>query len=114
MPTGPGDNLGMGDRSSHNSINTFTRGIKSRGPYGGPSFGSFNHFKNTSQGSNTSNISKFTTPSGSTTSRGTTGGSGKGLTSNSKVGSGSAKMTSRQSSPKSNKDGSGHQPMHRG
>jgi hypothetical protein len=107
--------MGMGSVSSHNSINTFTRGIKSRGPYGGPSFGSFNHFKNTAQSSNTSSISKFTTPSGGAGGmRGTAGGSSK-LSGGSKVGSGSSKATSQMAKAgKSNKDGSGYQPMHRG
>jgi hypothetical protein len=108
MKTGPGDNMGMNDQSSHNNINTFTRGIKSRGPYGGPSFSSFNTSKQNMQRSDTTGISKFNNPSGSSTSRGSAGGSGLGMTKNSKVGSGQAKME-RQSSPRSNKDGSGHQ-----
>jgi len=108
--TGPGDNMGTSTISSHNNINAFTRGIKSRGPYGGPSFSSFNTSKQNMQRSDTSSISKFTNPSGGSTSRGTAGGSGTGMTKNSKVGSGKA-MMQRQSSPKSNKDGSGHQPM---
>jgi hypothetical protein len=64
MKTGPGDNMGMDNRSSHNSINTFTRGIKSRGPYSGPAFSSFNNSKSNMQKSDTSSISKFKTPSG--------------------------------------------------
>lgn len=109
MKTGPGDNFGTQHISTHNNINTFTRGIKSRGPYSGPSFSSFNSSKQNMQKSNTTAISSFTTPSGSSNSRGTAGGSGMGMTGPSKkVGSGKAMMT-RQSSPKSNKDGSGHQ-----
>lgn len=108
MKTGPGDNLGMGHVSSHNDINAFTRGIKSRGPYGGPSFASLDNAKATYQRDNTSATSVFKNPSGGSTSRGTAGGSGRGMTSSRKVGSGSAKMTTRQSSPKSNKDGSGY------
>ena|ERR1017187_10061162 len=50
--------------SSHNSINTFTRGIKSRGPYGGPSFQTLNNSKQDMQKSDTSSISKFKNPSG--------------------------------------------------
>lgn len=50
--------------SSHNSINAFTRGIKSRGPYGGPSFSSFNNSKADMQSKDTSSISKFKNPSG--------------------------------------------------
>lgn len=107
MKTGPGDNMGTSKISSHNDINAFTRGIKSRGPYGGPQFSSFNTTKQNMQRSDTSSISKFTNPSGGSSSRGSAGGSGTGMTKNSKVGSGQAKMT-RQSSPKgSNKDGSG-------
>lgn len=118
--THPGDNMGTDQISSHNDINAFTRGIKSRGPYGGPSFSSFNHYENLSKRSDTSSISsEQKTPSasggGRSTSRGTAGGSGRGMTSNSKVGSGSVRQTTRQSSPKgSNKDGSGRQPMRTG
>src|SRR5271170_8100978 len=56
--TGPGDNMGTQAISSHNNINAFTRGIKSRGPYGGPQFSSFNNSKANMQSSNTSGISK--------------------------------------------------------
>lgn len=47
--------------SSHNDINAFTRTAKSRGPYGGPSFASFNNFEHVSKGNNPS---KFDLPSG--------------------------------------------------
>lgn len=110
MKTGPGDNMGTAAISSHNSINAFTRGIKSRGPYGGPPFASINTYEKNMQKSNTQSISTFQNPSAGSTSRGSAGGSGVGMTKNSKVGSGKAKME-RQSSPKSNKDGSGRQPM---
>lgn len=104
----PGDSMGTQTQSTHNSINAFTRGIKSRGPYGGPSFQSINNSKQDMQSSNTSSISKFTTPSGGGGGqRGTTGGSGA-KTSGSKVGSGKNWGVS-QSSKKSNKDGSGRQ-----
>lgn len=59
-----GDPSGMQDISTHNDINAFTRGIKSRGPYGGPSFESLNNSKDDMQKSDTSSISKFKTPSG--------------------------------------------------
>ena len=109
MHTGPGDNMGMKAQSSHNDINTFTRGIKSRGPYGGPAFSSFNTTKLNMQKSNTSSISSFTTPSGSSNHRGSAGGSGTGMTSNSKVGSGKAATSQMSKAPRSNKSGSGHQ-----
>jgi len=113
MPTGPGDNMGTQSISSHNNINAFTRGIKSRGPYGGPTFASLNHYEQKAKSSNTQSISneqKSPSSQGSRggSSRGTTGGSGTGMTKNSKVGSGSAKMTTKVSSSKSNKDGSGY------
>jgi hypothetical protein len=112
--TGPGDNMGTSKISSHNDINAFTRGIKSRGPYGGPQFSSFNTSKQNMQRSDTSSISKFNNPSMGSTSRGSAGGSGTGMTKNSKVGSGQAKGE-RQSSPKgSNKDGSGYMAAVRG
>src|ERR1019366_8559503 len=41
----PGDSMGTDTISTHNNINTFTKGIKSRGPYGGPSFQSINNSK---------------------------------------------------------------------
>ena len=50
--------------SSHNSINTFTRGIKSRGPYGGPSFSSLNNTEKDYQSKDTKSISNFKNPSG--------------------------------------------------
>ena len=45
MKTGPGENNGNRNSSTHNDINAFTRGIKSRGPYTGPSFSSMNNSK---------------------------------------------------------------------
>jgi len=60
----PGDNMGMANRSTHNDINTFTRGIKSRGPYGGPTFSSLNHYGKMARTGSTSSVSKFQTPSG--------------------------------------------------
>lgn len=74
--------------SSHNSINAFTRGIKSRGPYGGPTFASLNNSKQNMQKSNTSSISHFSTPSG--------GAQGSG---------------GRKSGGGSNKNGSGYQDL---
>lgn len=62
MPQKPGDDMGMTDVSTHNDINAFTRGIKSRGPYGGPSFASLNNSKMDMQKTNTSDISKFDLP----------------------------------------------------
>jgi hypothetical protein len=59
-----GETMGTQARSTHNDINAFTRGIKSRGPYGGPSFASINHYKKMSQSSDTSSQSRFTLPSG--------------------------------------------------
>ena len=134
----PGDSQGTSSVSSHNSINTFTRGIKSRGPHGGTNFSSFNNSKQDMQRSNTSAISSASTPSGSKTSFGRVasklsvksandpmtsnratkagqnynkptraGGSGKASGSSRKVGSGRVQAT-RQSSPKSNKNGSGY------
>lgn len=47
--------------SSHNNVSTFLKGAKSRGPYGGPSFESINHFEHVSKGNNPS---KFNLPSG--------------------------------------------------
>jgi hypothetical protein len=114
MKTAPGDNMGTSKISSHNDINAFTRGIKSRGPYGGPQFSSFNTSKQNMQRSDTSSISKFSTPSGGSSSRGSAGGSGKGLTKNSKVGSGQAKTSQMAKAGKSNKDGSGYQASVRG
>ena len=108
MKTGPGDNMGTSRISSHNDINAFTRGIKSRGPYGGPQFSSFNTSKQNMQRSDTTSISKFTTPTGGSSSRGTAGGSGKGMTSNSKVGSGQAVASKGKFSRDVHK-GSGHQ-----
>lgn len=109
MKTGPGDNMGTKSVSTHNDINTFTRGIKSRGPYGGPSFSSFNTSKQNMQRSNTSQTSVFSLPSGSTASRGSAGGSGKGMTGPSKkVGSGQA-VASRGKFTKTVHTGSGHQ-----
>lgn len=155
--TGPGENNGNTNSSSHNSINTFTRGIKSRGPYTGPSFSSMNnsetYMKQTdtslksgakhpssgvglftvgnsgSTGGNKgsgpvggpsfrsisnshkimqgSNPSKFTLPSQVSQRAG--GSTGTGMTkAPNRTGSGRANAT-RQSSPKSNKDGSGYQ-----
>lgn len=49
--------------SSHNDINAFTRTAKSRGPYGGPSFASFNNVEKQYKAATPS--SKFTLPSGS-------------------------------------------------
>ena len=109
MKTGPGDNMGANKISSHNDINAFTRGIKSRGPYGGPAFSSFNTSKLNMQKSNTTGISSFTTPSGSSNHRGTAGGSGTGMTKNSKVGSGKAVTKQMAKAPSDNKNGSGHQ-----
>jgi hypothetical protein len=65
MKQAPGDNMGMGHVSSHNDINVFTRGIKSRGPYGGPSFSSLNNSEKDYQSKDTKGISNFKTPSGS-------------------------------------------------
>ena len=59
---GPGDPAGKQDISSHNDINVFTRGIKSRGPYGGPTFESINNTKEDYQASDTGEISKFDLP----------------------------------------------------
>lgn len=106
--TGPGDNMGTQAISSHNNINTFTRGIKSRGPYGGPAFSSFNTSKQNMQRSDTTSISKFNTPSRGSVSRGTAGGSGRGMTSNSKVGSGQA-VASKGRLQRDVHKGSGHQ-----
>jgi hypothetical protein len=160
--TGPGENNGNTSSSSHNSINTFTRGIKSRGPYTGPSFASMNNSKKFMQETNSSlrslptnpsgpnskfnmgqdnasvsaprqkgsgpqggpsfrsmsnshrimqgnNPSTFNLPSGSSMRRGSTDGSGTGMT-KSPVKTGSGKSNGvRQSSPVSNKDGSGYQ-----
>jgi len=104
----PGDNMGTGAISTHNSINAFTRGIKSRGPYGGPSFSSINNSKSDMQRSDTSGISKFNTPSGGGGGqRANTGGSGA-KTSGSKVGSGKNWGIS-QNGRGGNKDGSGYQ-----
>ena len=109
MRTGPGDNMGTQSISSHNNINAFTRGIKSRGPYGGPQFSSFNTSKQNMQRSDTSSISKFNTPSGGAGgTRGTAGGS-SAKSGGSKVGSGQAKMSQMAKAPRSNKSGSGHQ-----
>ena len=60
----PGDSMGMKDRSTHNDINAFTRGIKSRGPYGGPSFRSINNSYEDMQKTDTSSVSKFKNPTG--------------------------------------------------
>lgn len=79
MKTGPGDAMGTQSISTHNSINAFTRGIKSRGPYGGPSFASINNTKQTYQRSNTSSISVHPLPSGKGAAKGTKGGSGYSL-----------------------------------
>jgi hypothetical protein len=108
MRTGPGDNMGTQAISSHNNINAFTRGIKSRGPYGGPQFSSFNTTKQNMQRSDTTSISKFTTPSTGSSSRGSTGGSGRGMTKNSKVGSGQA-VASKGKLARDVHKGSGHQ-----
>lgn len=86
MKTGPGDSMGTQTISSHNSINAFTRGIKSRGPYGGPSFSSINNTKADYQKSNTSAISDCPSPSGSS----------------------SAKVGGRSSRRSGNKNGSGY------
>ena len=113
MRTGPGDNMGMKSHSSHNDINAFTRGIKSRGPYGGPAFSSLNHFGKMARRSDTSAISSeqkspSTQGGGRPSTRGTVGGSGK-TGNSSKVGSGSAKTTQMAKAPRSNKSGSGYQ-----
>jgi len=63
----PGDNFGMAAISTHNDINTFTRGIKSRGPYGGPTFASLNNYGKMARNGSTSSISSFKTPSGAGT-----------------------------------------------
>lgn len=63
----PGDNMGMAAQSTHNDINTFTRGIKSRGPYGGPTFASLNNYGKMARNGSTSDISSFKTPSGAGT-----------------------------------------------
>jgi hypothetical protein len=47
--------------STHNDISAFLKTAKSRGPYNGPSFASFNHFEHVSKGNNPS---KFDLPSG--------------------------------------------------
>lgn len=60
----PGQTMGAENKSSHNNINAFTRGIKSRGPYGGPTFNSLNNYERAAKSSNTTVISKFPTPSG--------------------------------------------------
>jgi len=60
----PGDHMGTQKISTHNDINAFTRGIKSRGPYGGPSFASLNHYGKMARTGNTSSVSQFQTPSG--------------------------------------------------
>jgi len=60
----PGDHMGTQKISTHNDINTFTRGIKSRGPYGGPSFASINNYGKMARTGNTSSVSQFQTPSG--------------------------------------------------
>ena len=60
----PGDTMGTQAVSSHNDINAFTRGIKSRGPYGGPTFASLNNYGKMGRISNTSAISVNPTPSG--------------------------------------------------
>lgn len=105
----PGDSFGTQTVSTHNSINAFTRGIKSRGPYGGPSFASLNHYKPAAQSSNTQAISKFSTPSTSGSGqRGTVGGSGSAGNS-SKVGSSRVNTTPMAKAPRSNKSGSGRQ-----
>src|ERR1035437_7781612 len=62
--SGQNNAVTMDGDASHNSINAFTRGIKSRGPYGGPSFSSFNNSKADMQKSDTGSISKFKNPSG--------------------------------------------------
>lgn len=64
MEQRPGDNMGTGAISSHNNINTFLRGAKSRGPYGGPSFRSINNVYPDLQATNQSSRSRFPTPSG--------------------------------------------------
>lgn len=106
--TGPGDNMGTQSISSHNNINAFTRGIKSRGPYGGPTFASINSSKQNMQMSNTSGISKFPTPSsGAGGHRGTSNAGAK--TGGTRVGYGNAKSTTPMAkAPRSNKSGSGH------
>jgi len=60
----PGENMGTQTLSTHNDINAFTRGIKSRGPYNGPAFSSFNNYGKMGRTGNTSAISSFTLPSG--------------------------------------------------
>lgn len=109
MKTGPGDNMGMKSQSSHNDINAFTRGIKSRGPYGGPSFASINTYEKNMQRSNTSQTSMFNNPSSGSAggTRGTAGGS-SAKSGGSKVGSGQAKMEQMAKASKGNKDGSGY------
>lgn len=74
-----GDDRDTMDVSSHNDINAFTRGIKSRGPYGGPTFASLNNTKMDYQKKDTSSISKFDLPSGRGAAKGTKGGSGYSL-----------------------------------
>lgn len=105
--TGPGDDMGTSAISTHNSINAFTRGIKSRGPYGGPTFASLNHYEPYAKSSDTSRISKFTTPSGGGRSSGTAGGSGymagKAPSRTNDRGSQASRMG------RSNKNGSGYQ-----
>lgn len=62
--SGPNNAVVPDGSSSHNNIDIFTRGIKSRGPYGGPSFASLNNSRQDMQSKDTSSISKFRTPSG--------------------------------------------------
>lgn len=73
----PGDEMGTRAISTHNDINTFLKGAKSRGPYGGPSFASMNNMEHNYKMGTPS--SKFPTPSGgSSPSGGRRGGTTKG------------------------------------
>lgn len=53
--------------STHNSISTFLKGAKSRGPYGGPTFASLNNMEHNYKMGTPS--SRFSTPSSSGTGR---------------------------------------------
>lgn len=58
----PGDEMGTRAISSHNDIGAFLKGARSRGPYNGPSFRSFNNTEQNYMKSTPS--STFPTPSG--------------------------------------------------
>lgn len=57
-----GSDDGTMNISSHNDISAFQRGVKSRGPYGGPTFSSLNTLQQNYQRSTPS--SNYRTPSG--------------------------------------------------